>query len=78
MNAQKTKFNFSKKNALKKFKANPEYYSNRDNAINTYNLVLKNYGVIKFRTGSDKVKLDYQIDELRKITWIKDKVYFSI
>jgi len=39
---------------------------------------IKNYGVIKFRTGSDKVKLDYQIDELRKITWIKDKVYFSI
>lgn len=76
MNAPKTKFNFRKKNVLKKIKENPDYYKNRDNAVSTYNLVQNNYDLIEFESNSERVNFERCIDKLKNAILTEPKELF--
>lgn len=78
MNTLIPKFKFEKKEILNKIKGNPIFYANRDNAVNTYYLILGNYELIKLNSNSEHTQFDQYIDELKKVILIKEKKSFTL
>ena len=76
MKAQTPKLNIRKEDVFKKIKENPEFYNNRENAVNTYNLVLKNYKLIKFKSSREQAHFNEIVTELRKAILSESKDLF--
>ncbi|TMM56649.1 hypothetical protein FEE95_09090 [Maribacter algarum] len=77
MNVSETKFRLSKEKVVKIIKKNPNFYSSKSNAINTYILVSENSNLITFDSNSEKADFALCLEELKKVIIIENKELFT-